>query len=226
MGRTIEEVSIRRRGVARVVFRGPQEDQAWSGIGPCPRWLERLMDAGHDPAEFLAPGATLPPAFARNRSEDARHRSGVFRCPRTGSTWTGRGYQPAWFRNYLKAGKKPEDLLAPGAVIPDRFEKSGRGTSKRGGAKAATSTPSSPSRKRVVFLSPDGQESWNGKGPQPWWFQQHLRGRGHKASDLLSPDAVLPPRFRPGAADPAPRGRDAAGKRKRGTRGRTVAGGH
>lgn len=54
----------------------------------------------------------------------------------------------------------------------------------------------SPSRKRVVFVSPDGKEFWGGRGAPPEWFSLHLARRGSTASDLLAPGAVLPLRFK------------------------------
>jgi len=34
-----------------------------------------------------------------------------YRNPKTGETWAGRGAQPVWMREALKAGKKPDDFL-------------------------------------------------------------------------------------------------------------------
>jgi len=34
-----------------------------------------------------------------------------YRNPQTGETWAGRGAQPVWMREALKAGKKPDDFL-------------------------------------------------------------------------------------------------------------------
>lgn len=222
VARKIVEVNTRRRGVARVVFRGPLDGQVWSGIGPCPGWLERLIDAGQDPADLLEPGARLPPAFARASTAGPGSRAGVFRCPKSGATWTGRGYQPAWVRNYLKAGKQLEALLAPGAAMPDRFRDKARVVSRKAAGKAVTRRVTSPSRKKIVFLSPDGRESWNGKGQQPVWFQNHLRSKGHKPSDLLAPDAVLPDRFLVRGEGTAGGQGATAAQGKRGTRGRTM----
>ena len=34
-----------------------------------------------------------------------------YRNPKTGDTWAGRGSQPVWMREAIKAGKKPDDFL-------------------------------------------------------------------------------------------------------------------
>jgi DNA-binding protein H-NS len=34
-----------------------------------------------------------------------------YRNPKTGDTWAGRGAQPVWMREAIKAGKKPDDFL-------------------------------------------------------------------------------------------------------------------
>ena len=34
-----------------------------------------------------------------------------YRNPKTGETWAGRGAQPIWLREAMKAGKKPDDFL-------------------------------------------------------------------------------------------------------------------
>lgn len=191
----MSQLPVRRRGEARVVFRGPESQQSWSGIGPCPRWLEQLIDAGRDPAEFLVPGARLPPAFAKAPAVGASHAVATFRCPKTGNTWTGRGYQPPWFRASLKAGITPKDLLAPGAVLPARFrtDMTSNPVSKK--AARVPTKQTSPTRKKVVFISPDRKESWNGRGAPPHWFSDYVRQKGQTPSQLLARDAVLPARF-------------------------------
>jgi DNA-binding protein H-NS len=34
-----------------------------------------------------------------------------YRNPKTGDTWAGRGAQPVWMREAIKAGKQPDDFL-------------------------------------------------------------------------------------------------------------------
>jgi len=36
-----------------------------------------------------------------------------YRDPGTGATWTGRGPQPRWMREAIRAGKSPDDFLIP-----------------------------------------------------------------------------------------------------------------
>lgn len=188
---------FRRRGQASELFRGPN-GQSWSGLGPCPCWLEQLIAAGRHPGEFLVPGATLPPTFKRLGTAVA-----TFLCPKTGQTWTGQGYQPAWFRAYLKAGKRPADLLAPGAVLPERYRAEVKDSRLGKESEELPTKRTLPRRTKVVFVSPDGKETWSGHGRLPSWFAEHVIVKGRKASQLLAPDAVLPPRFVNFCADPA-----------------------
>lgn len=185
--------ALRRRGQGSALFRGPS-GQTWTGKGPCPAWMEVLIAAGRQPAEFLVPGGTLPPTYKRLVAASTKAVA-TFRCPKTGKTWTGHGYQPAWFRAYLKDGKRPADLLIPGAVLPvrDKVGAKDRQVDNRGKGRLTNRTL--PRRAKAVFVSPDGKETWNGRGRLPRWFAEHVLVKGRKASQLLAPDAVLPPRF-------------------------------
>lgn len=186
---------MRKRGSSRVVFADPKTGETWSGIGPCPRWLQTKLDLGDVPSSYLVPGAKLPPAFAEPNVARGSHRWVVFRCPTSGQTWSGIGYQPPWFRILLKEGVKPKDLLVDGEVLPDRFRP--RKQPVRPAAKARPSVAkTSPARQKHIFRSPDGRHTWSGRGAQPGWFADYIAQKGHSVRDLLGPDATLPPRFK------------------------------
>lgn len=74
----------------------------------------------------LAEGASTPPpaAQATKGTKAAAVAAGAakpaggavkYRCPDTGSTWSGRGLQPVWIKAALASGKTLEQLLAPAA---------------------------------------------------------------------------------------------------------------
>jgi DNA-binding protein H-NS len=47
----------------------------------------------------------------KKKSLAGRKVAAKYRDPKTSLTWAGRGAQPVWMRDAIKAGKKPEDFL-------------------------------------------------------------------------------------------------------------------
>jgi DNA-binding protein H-NS len=47
----------------------------------------------------------------KRKSLAGRKVSAKYRDPKSKVTWAGRGAQPVWMREAIKAGKKPEDFL-------------------------------------------------------------------------------------------------------------------
>jgi ParB/RepB/Spo0J family partition protein len=83
--------------------------------------LEQLKAPAPAPAAKKA--AAKKPAKAKDATEafveaHAAPKAGAlkptvkYRCPATGSTWSGRGLQPAWVKAALASGKKLDELLA------------------------------------------------------------------------------------------------------------------
>ncbi len=76
------------------------------------KWGDKPHQRGvYEPAELEpvaeAPAASQPPARATELKPTVK-----YRCPKTGSTWSGRGLQPAWVKAALASGKTLDELLA------------------------------------------------------------------------------------------------------------------
>lgn len=185
-----------RRGSPPPTFQCPVTGQTWSGRGPTPAWLTVLVAQGRQPQEFLVPGARLPPRFVSAPSASSRHqRDPVFRCPRTGATWSGKGVPPSWFAAALAAGKRPRDLMIEGCLLPQRFRLQlprprDKPVRKRGPKPTKQQRAATP-----VFRCPETGATWGGRGSAPWWVSDYLSRPGASPVDLLVEGARMPDRF-------------------------------
>jgi len=82
------------------------------------RVLNDIKAAGYTVADIL--GSDKPAKAPKERKRainphDRRHgpRPPKYQHPNDGRTWSGRGAQPAWFRDLLAVGHSPESLLIP-----------------------------------------------------------------------------------------------------------------
>lgn len=186
-----------RRGAVGPIFTCPDTGQAWSGRGPTPSWLAELIAIGRQPQEFLVEGASLPPRFrwACPPGRRGHLRDPVFRCPRTGATWSGKGVPPAWFADALVAGKQPRDLLIEGRLLPQRLRPSlprprDKPVRKRGPKPTAQQRAAKP-----VFRCPETGFTWGGRGSAPRWVKEYLSRPGTSPVDLLVKGARMPDKY-------------------------------
>lgn len=75
----------------------PKSGETWSGRGRAPQWIAKAKDR----SKFLAEGGAASAAETPKR--DGNYVRGVqpalYRNPKTGATWSGRGRAPAWMAN-------------------------------------------------------------------------------------------------------------------------------
>lgn len=92
---------------------------ATANVALVERYGVDVLSAARGPGEPSA-SAEVPstPSAAAQAKEEAtgKAKAGVaYRCPATGSTWSGRGMQPAWVKAALANGKTLAELAAPAA---------------------------------------------------------------------------------------------------------------
>jgi DNA-binding protein H-NS len=80
---------------------------AWSGMGPRPRWLKAALAAGQSIETFAVDGAAVKePAMSTKRAKSvtktklpAKYKDDA------GNAWSGRGSTPRWIKAALESGK-------------------------------------------------------------------------------------------------------------------------
>jgi DNA-binding protein H-NS len=83
---------------AAVKYRDPKTGATWSGHGRAPGWIASAKNRDR----FLADGSTVTakPASASKAKKAANYVRGpqpaMYRDPKSGATWSGRGRAPTW----------------------------------------------------------------------------------------------------------------------------------
>ncbi|MFM0470478.1 H-NS family nucleoid-associated regulatory protein [Paraburkholderia strydomiana] len=132
-------------------YRDPKTGATWSGHGRAPGWIASAKDR----SKFLVEGMAMSSAPAAKKSAKAGNyvrgpQPALYRDPKSGATWSGRGRAPAWIANakdrskYLiegaaAASKKPVQKAAAKKAPP----------AKKAAVKKAVS-PKAPTKKAAA----------------------------------------------------------------------------
>lgn len=116
-------------------YRDPKTGATWTGHGRAPGWIANAKDR----SKFLIDGVSPKVASAAKKSAtDGSHLQGslppLYRDPKTGATWSGRGRAPAWLVNVKDRSKF---LVAKADVTA--AEPTAKATKKRAAAKKVSS---------------------------------------------------------------------------------------
>ncbi|MBB2984323.1 DNA-binding protein H-NS [Paraburkholderia tropica] len=88
-------------GTASVAkYRDPKSGATWTGHGRAPQWIASAKDR----SKFLVEGASQAPAPVKAEAKRAGNykrgpQPALYRDPKSGATWSGRGRAPAWIAN-------------------------------------------------------------------------------------------------------------------------------
>jgi DNA-binding protein H-NS len=95
-----------RGGTAAVKYRDPKSGATWTGRGRAPQWIASAKNRDR----FLVGGAaTAKPASTSKAKAAGNYRRGpqpaMYRDPKSGATWSGRGRAPAWLASVKDRSK-------------------------------------------------------------------------------------------------------------------------
>ncbi|MGY6259112.1 H-NS family nucleoid-associated regulatory protein [Paraburkholderia caledonica] len=98
-------------------YRDPKTGATWSGHGRAPGWIASAKDR----SKFLVEGNAVSSAPAARKSAKAGNyvrgpQPALYRDPKSGATWSGRGRAPAWIAN----AKDRKKFLIDGATAADK----------------------------------------------------------------------------------------------------------
>jgi DNA-binding protein H-NS len=106
--------TVSKGGTAAVKYRDPKSGATWTGHGRAPQWIASARNRD----KFLVDGgtATATPAPASKGRAAGNYVRGsqpaLYRDPKSGATWSGRGRAPTWI---AKAKDRSKFLIAVGA---------------------------------------------------------------------------------------------------------------
>lgn len=98
-------------------YRDPKTGATWSGHGRAPGWIANVKDR----SKFLVEGNAMSSAPAAKKSAKVGNyvrgpQPALYRDPKSGATWSGRGRAPAWIAN----AKDRSRFLIDGVSVADR----------------------------------------------------------------------------------------------------------
>lgn len=120
-GRKPGKAVIVKQGASAAQYRDPKTGATWTGHGRAPAWIANAKDR----TKFLVAGGAAKSAVAVKAAPKVGNyvrgpQPALYRDPKTGGTWSGRGRAPAWLAGvkdrskYLIEGAEPASSHASG----------------------------------------------------------------------------------------------------------------
>jgi DNA-binding protein H-NS len=157
-------------------YRDPKSGATWSGHGRAPGWIASAKNRD----KFLVDGSTalLKPVHASKAKTAGNYVRGpqpaLYRDPKSGATWSGRGRAPAWLANvkdrskFLIAGGAEATVATTAGTVSK-----GKAGSKKAASKAVGATGGKGQRKGpqpAMYRDPKSGVTWSGRGRAPAWL--------------------------------------------------------
>ncbi|SAK90673.1 histone-like nucleoid-structuring protein H-NS [Caballeronia glebae] len=149
------------KGTSNAKFRDPKSGATWSGHGRAPGWIANAKN----PDKFLIDGNTTSTSAAMNKASSNAAKSGnyvrgpqpaLYRDPKSGAEWSGRGRAPAW----LASAKNRDKFLIDSSA----------GSAPVDGEKAAKPGNYVRGRQPAMYRDPKSGGEWSGRGKAPGWL--------------------------------------------------------
>lgn len=111
-GRKPGAVAATKKGASVAKYRDPKSGATWTGHGRAPAWIANARDR----SRFLVDGAASSAVVLAKAAKAGNYVRGpqpaMYRDPKSGATWSGRGRAPAW----LASAKDRSKFLIAGAA--------------------------------------------------------------------------------------------------------------
>ncbi|MFM0292230.1 H-NS family nucleoid-associated regulatory protein [Paraburkholderia sp. RL17-380-BIE-A] len=199
-------------------YRDPKSGAAWSGHGRAPGWIASAKNRDKFLVSLSTPAAAKPAPIGQAKAAGNYIRGpqpALYRDPKSGATWSGRGRAPAWI---VDAKNRIKFLIAGGAkatvaTTADVLSKTKTAVKKASKAVGATSTKGQPKGPQPAkYRDPKSGATWSGRGPAPAW----LAGAKDRAKFLIvgaSAAADAKPAVTKAVAKKAPTAKKTAAKK-------------
>jgi DNA-binding protein H-NS len=128
-------------------YRYPKTGATWSGHGRAPSWIATAKDR----SKFAVEGMATSSAPAAKKSAKAGNyvrgpQPALYRDPKTGATWSGRGRAPSW----ISGAKDRSRFLIGGATAADRKPVVKKVPARKALTADKASAKTAPSRKETA----------------------------------------------------------------------------
>ncbi|WP_081057039.1 H-NS family nucleoid-associated regulatory protein [Burkholderia vietnamiensis] len=133
-GRKSQAGATAKKSASPAKYADPKTGATWTGHGRAPAWIANAKDR----TRFLIAGRPAKSAVATKSGNHVRGtQPALYRDPKSGATWSGRGRAPSWLASVKDRSKF---LIAEGAVpATARKAKAGKAApAKKAEAKTAT----------------------------------------------------------------------------------------
>jgi DNA-binding protein H-NS len=136
-------------------YRDPKTGATWSGHGRAPGWIATAKDR----SKFLVEGNALSSAPASKKSAKAGKyvrgpQPALYRDPKSGATWSGRGRAPAWIAD----AKNRSRFLIDSATAADKKPVVKKAAAKKAPTAKKASATTAPSKKMTAPAPAPGGE--------------------------------------------------------------------
>lgn len=140
-------------------YRNPKTGATWTGHGRAPGWIANAKDR----SKFLIGGVSPKVASTAKAATDDSHLQGslppLYRDPKTGATWSGRGRAPAWLagakdRSKFLIAKADVTAAEPKAKAAKKTAAAKKVTGKKVAAKKVAAKKGTPVAKKGTAKKP------------------------------------------------------------------------
>ncbi|WP_269505056.1 H-NS family nucleoid-associated regulatory protein [Burkholderia sp. IMCC1007] len=159
-GRRTSIKAAAKRGTSAAKYRNPKTGATWTGHGRAPGWIANAKDR----SKFLIDGVSPKAASAAKKSAADGSRSQgalppLYRDPKTGATWSGRGRAPAWLagakdRSKFLIAKADVTAAGPTAKAAKKSAAAKKVSSKKVAAKKVAAKKGAPVAKKAAAKRP------------------------------------------------------------------------
>jgi DNA-binding protein H-NS len=168
--------TVGNKSAAALKYRDPKSGATWTGHGRAPSWIA----AAKNRDRFLVDGSagTATPAPASKAKAAGNYVRGpqpaMYRDPKSGATWSGRGRAPAWIAKakdrskFLIAGGKEGTVAATAGAVSKAKAVGKKISSKSVGATGGKGQRKGP--QPALYLDPKTGMTWSGRGRAPGWL--------------------------------------------------------
>ncbi|MFM0356478.1 H-NS family nucleoid-associated regulatory protein [Paraburkholderia nemoris] len=171
----VEAKTVGKKSAAAAKYRDPKTGATWTGHGRAPKWIASAKNR----ERFLVDGstATAKPTPVSKVNTAGNYVRGpqpaMYRDPKSGATWSGRGRAPAW----IAGAKDRTKFLIAGAAEATAATTTGA-VSKAKAAVKKTSKATGVSAGKgqlkgaqpALYRDPKSGSTWSGRGRAPAWL--------------------------------------------------------
>jgi DNA-binding protein H-NS len=170
--------TVDKKGAAATKYRDPKTGATWSGHGRAPVWIASAKNRDRFLVNGTPATASAKPASAGKAKTAGNYVRGpqpaMYRDPKSGATWSGRGRAPVWIaeaknRSKLLIAGGADAAVAANAGVVNKAKAAGKKTSSTsGGATAGKGQPKGP--QPAKYRDPKSGATWSGRGSAPAWL--------------------------------------------------------